>query len=60
MNSVSLLTGSMKCLLPGLSSTLRIVVKLSINTVALWSRLPESHLFLEEVSSRLQGSVHCL
>lgn len=53
MNSVPLLTGSVKYLLPGLSSTLRIVVKLSINTMVLWCRLPESHLFLEVVSIRL-------
>lgn len=53
MNSVSLLTGSVKSLLPGLSSTLRIVVKLSINTMVLWSRPQESHLFWEVVSSRL-------
>lgn len=33
-----LLAGSVKCPLPGLNSTLGIVVKLSINTIVLWFR----------------------
>lgn len=38
VNCASLLTGSMKCPLPGLNSTSGIVVKLSINAMVLWSQ----------------------